>query len=238
VIGNYFTDQNRLVDRYSINTNEFKKNYNIAWAYDIQDQNTLDNINGRVFQMITEPLNVQNAELETTKGLEDVQIPCSLGLRKNSLTRVEDAAKKLGKIVDTITLGATQIEAQINARKGSLLLSSDFTTIPKIIMMSGDKLKKNQRTIFSAENLYDNYHFIKSFAEEQGRHSQYYTFKNVKVPFCWEDFLYLEEENSVKTEDDEPALIERLNWKVWENYATIDYRINKKYTNNLRNRRI
>ena len=161
---------------------------------------------------------------------------CSLGLRKNKLTRIEEALKGLAKVIDGLTGffgGGTNFASQIENRKGSLLTSSHFFTIPKIVVMSGSKLAQDQRGLLSARRLWDELHFINSFVEVNGVHNQYYRYLGVKVPFCLGDFVDLVNNNNCKTIDGERAKIESLKWRVWDNTAIIDYRVKKKYTNNL-----
>lgn len=236
-IPDYFIDQDELKDVFSLNVDEVIANYNIHWAYDTQDQNTLDNQVGRVFQAILEPNVTVNQDLVNLKHLEEVSIPCSLGLRKNELTRVEEVLKDLASFIDGLTGifgGGTNFASQIEARKGSLLMSSDFLTIPKVVVMAGSKVARDQRVKLSATKLWNDLHFINSFAEVSGVHNQYYRYKGAKVPFCMEDFVTLLENNNCKTLEGLFAKIETLKWKVWDNTAEIDYRVKKKYTNNLR----
>lgn len=236
IVPDFFTDQNELKDIVKLNVDEVISNYNINWAYDTQDQNTLDNQEGRIFQAILEPNNVLNRDLVSLKNLEEIGIPCSLGLRKEELTVVEKVLKALAKFVDSLTglFGAgTNFAADIENRRGSLLLSSHFLTIPKVVVMQGSKLASNQRELLSARTLWDDLHFINSFVEINGIHNQYYRYENVRVPFCLKDFVNLLENNNCKTKNGDIAKIETLSWRVWEDYATITYRVRRKYTNNL-----
>ncbi len=237
VIGDFFTDQKRLLDQYKPNVDEIISNYNINYAYDTQDQNTLDQQQGRVFQAITTPKVINNANLVNIKHLQEIGIRCSLGLRKNELTIIEEVLKELAKFIDGIT-GAfgngTNFAADIEARKGSLLLSSHFITVPKLVAMAGGKLANNQREIVSATTLWNELHYINSFAEVNGEHNQYMRYEKVKVPFCTENFIALLDNNNCQTEDGKPAIIEKLKWKSWENTAVIDYRVKQKYTDNLK----
>lgn len=236
-IGDYFTNQEDLKDEYRPNASEIKANYNITWAYDTQDQNTLDNSQGMIFQAITEPIVENNKKLRNLKGLETVGIQASMGLRKDNLTKVEDVLKGLAKFVDKVTGilgGGTSYASKIENRKGSLLLSSHFTTIPKVVVMNGGKLAMNQREILSAEKLWEDLHYISSFVEIKGSHNQWLRFEQVKVPFCIEDFITLLDNHFCKTSDGKDAMIETLKWRVWDNTAVIDYRINEKYTENLK----
>lgn len=240
-LGNYqiadvFTEQPNLQDKWKPNVDEVISNYNINWAYDVQDQNTMDNQNGRVFQSILEPKITLNKDLVNLKNLEEVAIGYSMGTRKNELTEVEKVVKGLAKFVDKLTSifgGGTNFESQIEERNGSLLLSSHFLSIPKVVVMSGGKLAKNQREKLSSENLWNNYHSIRCFAEINGKHNQWRKFEKVKVPFCLKDFISLFDKNYFPLDDGKTARIDKLKWSVRYDYALIDFRVNEKYTDNL-----
>lgn len=233
----YFTNQERLLDNAYFNTNEIVANYNINFAYDTQDLNTLDNQDGRVFQAIITPNAISNKKLVNIKGLKEVAIPLTLGLTKNSFTRVETFAKKVAKTVDDITGvfgGGTNYTNKINNRIGSLLVSSDMFTSAKIVSMNGAKLSSNQRAEINAKKLWNEWHSINSFVEVNGVHNQYSIYKDVEVSMTIEEFSNLLESNIGITDNGVKFKIDNLRFVPYEGKATIDYRINLKYTNNLK----
>lgn len=240
-IPSVFTNQDNYTDEVSLNTDEIKANYNINWAYDVQDQNTLDVVEGSIFQAQLKPKVSINPELRTLKGLESVDIPFSQAIRKNELTEIEKAVKALVSVADFITgqLGnPSSLSGKINARIGSMHLSSHFTTIPKVVVMSGSILAKNQRVITSARSLWEKFHFINSFKkiESNGKfyHNQYYIYLGQRVPFCFEDFLKLICNNLVVLEDTgEEAELYSLDWNISEGHATLDYAVNRLYDDNF-----
>ena len=236
VIPDTFTNQDALFDTNGFNTDEIKANYNINWAFDTQDLNTLDNQEGRIFQATLSPKVTINQNLTSLTGLEEVGIPISLPVRKNELTAVEEVVKALASALDSLAgqLGNPQsLSGKINSRIGAMNTSSHFSTIPKMVVMSGSQLQNNQRDILSARNLWDNYHFINSFKPINGKHNQNWLYKEQKIPFCFEDFITILDNNQVETEAGEKAEIESLEWNIWDNFATINYRINRIYDNNF-----
>lgn len=236
-IPNTFTDQEKLQDVNGFNTNEIKSNYLIAWATDLQDQNTLDNQDGRIFQAQTVPQRVGNQELVNIKGLEAVNIPIALGVRKDGLTAIEQTLKDIVTILDVLTgqLGNPQsLGGRILNRVGSLNLSSNFTNVDKMVVLNGDKLAKDQGSILSAKKLWDNYHSINSFVPINGIHSQYWIYREQPISFCMRDFVYLLNGALIQTETGETAEIEALEWDVNNYKATISYRVNRLYDLNLK----
>jgi len=235
-IPDFFNDQERLLDSVVFNTDEIISNYNIVYNFDVQDQNTLDDQTGRIFQAITRPNIIQNEDLVNLKNLAQIQVPFSLGKDKQELTGVEEVASVLGGIVDSITGifgGGTNFQSQIDARVGSLLLSSDFLTFGKNVKMQGSRLARNQRSLISARLLWDKYHFINSFAEFNGRHNQFYRFLNQRVPMTLEQFSLLLDNNIFTDREGRQVQIELVTYNPFETTAFVNFRVRRKYTNNL-----
>lgn len=233
----FFNNQERLLNEVKFNTDEMISNYNIYWSLDIQDQNTLENSNGRVFQAVTSPVSSINDDLVGIKNLAEIALPFSLGVEKRGLTTVEEIAKVLGGIVDGITGifgGGTNFKGQIESRIGSLLLSSHFTTSGKVVKMSGSKLANDQRTELDARVLWDRFHYINSFAEYQGNHNQWWRYEGKSVPMTFEEFEILLYNNKSTDSEGNEYLIENIVYIPERSVATIDYRIKRKYTNNLK----
>ena len=154
----------------------------------------------------------------------------TLAVRKDELTRIEEAVKAIAEIGDTITgqLNNPQsLSGKINARVGAMHISSHFLSLPKMVAMQGDSLAVGQRDILSASELWNRYHFINSFKVINGFHNQYYLYRQQKIPFCFKDFVTLLDNNQVETVNGEIAEIELLEWNIWQNFALIDYRVNK-----------
>jgi len=236
VIPDTFIDQDKLIDTNSFNTEDLKANYNINWSFDSQDLNTLDNQNGRVYQAVLNPKTTNISRLTTLTGLKEVSIPISLAIRKDKLTVVEEIVKALVSAVDALTgqLGNPQsLSGKIKNRIGAMSSSSHFSSGCRMVVMAGSSLQKNQRSILAASKLWDNYHFINSFKPIDGKHNQYWIYREQKIPFCFEDFVTLLDSNQVETQAGETAQIESLEWQIYDNYATINYKVNRLYDNNF-----
>lgn len=241
-IGNYvlpdvITNQSERLNVFSLNTEEIVSNYNIYFDIDTQDGNTLEGDDGRVFQAVTRPIKKINEDFVTIKNLAEVSIPFSLGKTKNGLTDVEKMAKTLGKAVDKITgvFGkGTNYANKIENRIGALLLTSHYTSVGKLVVLSGVNLEPNQRQFLSASLLWDKYHYISSFAEINGLHNQFYRFKGVLVPMTLKEFEELINNNYAKDSQGGEIMIESIEYDPTQRTALIDYRLRKKYTNNLK----
>lgn len=232
----YFNEQDRRLQSFKFNTSEMLSNYNIVWAYDTQDQNTLDDQTGRVFQAITKPINTVNQDFVTIKNLGEVSIPFSLGKAKTGLTTVENLMKDLASIVDTLTGlfgGGTNFSSRIEARKGALLLSSHFTTTGKVVVMQGANLALDQRAELSARKIWEEYHYINSFAEYNGVHNQYKRILEQPVKMTLQEFALILQNNKCTDASGNEYEIEQVKYKPEKGTALIDYRFKYKYTNNL-----
>lgn len=237
VLPNVWDDQERQFDVFSPNTQEFTSNYTISWAYDVLDRNTTENVEGLVVQSITEPIVVGDPAYKNMKGSEFMQFPLSLGLRKESLNRVENVLKVLAGIIDTITGmfgGSSNFVSKIEDRKHTLLLSEHTTTNPKVIKMQGNKLAPNQRIQLSARAILDTYHFHNFFFEKNGRHNQWLRHRGIKIPLSKQNCKKILQNPFCFTHDGKKARIDSLKWNAYSNTAEIDYRVNEKYTLNLK----
>jgi len=237
VLPSYYNNQERLLQQAKFNTNEIVANYNIFWNFDIQDQNTLDDQNGRVFQAITTPITKINENFVTIKNLAQIDLPFSQGKEKTELTQVEKILKSLGKIADDLTGifgGGTNFASRIENRIGSLLLSSHFLTIGKVVVMNGDKLANDQRGLLRAKKLWDEYHFINSFAEINGEHNQYLLYADQRIPMTYAEFNECLRNNLFNDDQGNEIEIEFVEYLPYDGSAVVNYRLKRKYTNNLK----
>lgn len=237
IIPDTFTNQDTLQNFYTLNTSEIWANYSISWSTDIQDQNTLDNVEGLAFQAQTVANRNSDPRLANIQGAEIINLPFALPVRKDQLTAIENAVKSLVSLLDTVTgqLGNPQsLSGKINNRIGSMEISSHFTSIGKTVVMAGAKLQKEQRVLLSATKLWEDYHYINTFAEYEGKHGQYYLYEEKEIPFCFQDYEKVKQSNRVLTETGEKSKIDTLKWDVYKNTAIISYRVNKLYDRNLK----
>jgi len=155
--------QDTRQNEYTLNTDEAWKRYYVHYQVDIADLHTLDFFDPTTSEHSTEALNPINADLVTIKGLNDVNIPFALGVRKNSLNFVEKLAKDFLEIIDGAvnTFGGNgNFAAQIQNRIGVLQISQQFYGITKLLYTVAGKQPANYAEIIQAGAIYDNYHQI------------------------------------------------------------------------------
>jgi hypothetical protein len=244
VLPDVLTNQDLKLNAHKKNTSEMFSNYNILFQFDSQDQNTLDNFKGTNYQAIISPSVISDQSKSLVKNLKIINLPFSLATRKNKLTRVEEIAKGLGSIVDTVTgvFGSgTSFASSIGDRKGMMHLSSDRIAVPKLVIISGNKLQKPQRDFLSAKILFNNFHFLNSFVPLPDpvtgvlKHNQHIIVPVDKVKFCLDDFLLLSENNKFNLSTGSiGGEILSSNWKVPKNTSSLIYKLLDLYDTNLK----
>jgi len=233
------TNQTTRMSELSYNTSEFVKNYFISFEYDIQDQNTLDDDDGRNYQIIASPIATNNEKLRIGKGLAQIRPPFALATRKTGLTNYEKVLLSVAKLTDTVSnlLGKkSNLASQIRDRVGMMQLSSDQTTVDKFLFINNEELFKQQPT---AEMLWNSFHFIDSFAPvvdpitRETTHNQHIIRNAEKVPFCLDDWKKLIGNNKFTNESGQTGEIISIDWNFQQGFANIQYKTKQLYTKNI-----
>ena len=234
------TNQTARLSDLQYNTNEFVKNYFISFQTDIQDQNSLENFAGTNYQVINEPITINNKLMISGKGLAQIRPPFARATRKNELTNIEKTLKSLTSLADKVInflnpRENSNLSSLIKNRVGMMSLSSDTTTVDKFIFIENEELEVNQ---ISAQLLYDNFHFIESFAEitKQRKvfHNQHILKTSEKVPFCLNNWNELLNNNKFTTTNGQTGEIISIDWDFQKGIANIQYKIKQVYTKNLK----
>lgn len=275
---------------YKTNANELISNYVIEFLTDNEDRNTVQEYDGTIYQVITQPIVIKDKKNVLLKGFINKSIPLSLAKTKVSLTVPEEIIRDILAVVDTVykvicsivdailsvaraAIGILNavIEAinfllpeenelkkipsesikglpsknftdVIEDRIGMLMLESDIVDVPKVfILKEGSTARKNKidvnnGLVLSAQYLWDNYHFVNSFVPSATKpNGNQYIRKSIKnVPFTFNDYKLVRDNAQVFSPDGKEAKIETLRWNPWDQLAEIDYRVNEKWTSNLK----
>ncbi len=228
---------NVLLNEFAYNANEIKSNFNLQFQIDEKDDTTLINyeVNKTTFQRITEPKIIKNRKNVMIKDLEQINLPVSLPSRKKGLTRVEKIILSLAKIVDIFVKG-NFYSNQVTGRVGALHLANDYTGVPKIIPTDGKLVHPNYKSIMNAEILHTDYYFINSFVPTPINHSQYKKFENIRIPFCFQDYVTLADNSFFTTSDGKQGKFERIEGNPDGTWADVDFRIKEIFTRNLKDK--
>lgn len=106
-------------------------------------------------------------------------------------------------------------------------------------------LNVDNATILSAENIYKKFHYINSFVPTNVAdtddnpltpqlHNQWKLYEFENVPFCFEDYLKVKNDNKIIFVD-KFGLVEGIEWNIFNETAKITFRVNELYTLNLEN---
>jgi hypothetical protein len=218
------------------NTDELNPNYIKKFAYDTMDRNTIDNFTGINYERITSPITINDKKHLNFGGLNEISLQVGLATRKDSTTEVEDLLSGLAIIVDSVVGLLGGFSSTINNftdRVGVMNVSEHFGWQPKVLLMTtSKKIPNTNRTYLCAKYLYQNYHYIDSFVAN-GFGGQYEIYEGKTIPFCLHDFLKTVECGMFTTVDGLQGKFDSIIWNFTQNYAKVDYRIQKPYTKNL-----
>jgi hypothetical protein len=228
-----------LLESKKYNTDELSSNKLISFAVDIKDKNILDEYKGISYEIITEPISVNNQNNVLLKGLDSTEIPYTLGRRKEGLNFFEEFVKIMASGLDGLVDffgGQGSAVEKITSRVGMLKLETDFVNIPKLMIMNNEnKLPANHKSVWSAKVLYDKYYIYNSFVGNNFTNAnQWLLYEGVKVPFGFTDFLSLIDNSYFYNQNGNPAQVTKIEWNISRDYALLSYRVNEVYTKNLK----
>ena len=234
---------NVLRESYEFNTDELKSTNLVDFVSDYNDEWSLLDYTGTVYEVKTSMSTVQSDQQDLLSGLRSNSIPLALGSRKDSLTDLEQAFSTVSGLFDsmidvlTVITNAppSTLSANFNKRLYALRISEQFTGAPKVLNLAGVaslQLPTNHRDNLSAKALWDKYINKQSFVDNNFG-GQYKIFRNIKVPFTLNDFISLKENSYFYDTDGARAKVDKISWKIGDDFAVIDYRKEFVYTRNL-----
>lgn len=235
-LDNNWTNQDRLLNERTNNASEFVGGYTMSFQFDQKDQNTFDNFNGTIYDVITENVTGIGQDYENDGGSLVIEFPLARGTRKNSLSRFENVLLALATFVDglitLVTVGiSSNFASNIQNRIGNLMLSDHFIDVPKILFCENDgRLSTTQP---SASLMWTEFHRINSFVTINNQHNQWEKY-TMPQRFCENSFVTLLENNFVTNNGGVITKVESVKWLVEEDDATIEVSENKLYNTNLK----
>jgi hypothetical protein len=219
--------QDERIDEYTLNTDEIWKRYYIHYQVDYADFHTLDFYDPTDAEYSTEPTTIVNADLVSIKGLNDVNIPFALGVRKGNLNFIEKTAKLLFSLIDAVTGifgGGTNFAGQIQSRVGVLQIGQQFFGVSKMLYLGSDgKQVVGYINKISARRIYENFHSI-----NQIQNNDFEIRKSVRCAITNLDFVNLLNNNYA---DVNGELVEVLRVEFLDEtcYAEITYKAPRDY---------
>ena len=220
------TDQENRTDEYQLNTSEAWKRTYIHYQVDYSDFHTLDFFDPTDAEYSTEALNVINQDLVTIKGLNDINIPFALGVRKNNLNWIELIAKGLFSFMDSVVNtfgGSSNLASTIQNRIGVTQIGSQFYGVTKVLWATNGKQPEDYVSYIRASAIYENYHKINEI-----QINGYKIFNEVTMRITSEDFVNLLDNNYAYI-NGELCEILSINYIDEQSKAIISYKVPYNY---------
>lgn len=185
--------QDSRQNEYQLNTAEAWKRTYIHYQVDYSDFHTMDFFDPTDAEYSTEPLGVTNSDIVTIKGLNDVNIPFALGVRKNNLNWIEKFAKTFFNFVDSVTGifgGGTSFASKIQNRVGVTQIGTQFFSTTKLLYSVGGRQPADYVDRLRASKIYADYHTVNEINQ-----NGYKIFNDVPVRITDENFVNLLDNN-------------------------------------------
>ena len=130
----------------------------------------------------------------------------------------------------------------IENRDGMLSMENDFVDVPKLFLISeastpsDTKIKSTNDAGINSGYLFANYHKSRTFVNSTGKPNgnQWKKYKADGIPFTCDDYELLRNNNRLQDADNRNGTLTTCRWNPEKQTADIDYRINEKYTYNLK----
>lgn len=223
-----------LLESSQFNTDELKGTYKVGFGTDVNDEWTIDNYRGTSYEAYTSSLNNNGINLVT--GLKEVNLPISLGNRKDGLNNLETLLRNLGGLADRVINalgGNSNLAGKVTARIGMLKVSNNTWSRPKLLLLNSQlKLNSNHRDVWSARVLYNKYHSYNSFVLNNFN-KQRKVFEGIDIKFCIEDYNKLINNSLFTTSTNKIGKFTNIKMGLDTGKATADFWIQEPYDKNL-----
>jgi hypothetical protein len=225
-----------LIDERKYNTDELLGRTLIKFETDLIDDWTVDNYTGTSYEVITEPITVDNPQKVSIKGIDEINIPWTLPNPKGTLTPLEKLLLKFATIAEDAvnTVGGNlNLSGKIKDKVNAFKTSGETWNNPRVIWLGSNGIPLNNRDLFSARTLYEKYLIEKSFVENNFR-GQKYRFENITIPFGLREFKELIDNAYFTLPNGDLGKVERCEWEVADDKALLSGWVRRPYTFNLK----
>lgn len=225
-----------LDEEVDYNTNDIVQTRLVTFTIDPINYLTIKAYKGTAYEVTTEPVIAGlNVDYKTIRGLDEIRIPLSLGVRKDNLTDVEKALLGVTKSIDAVLglFGAsTGISAKIRNRNGLLRQGTRYHSIPQIVLLEGGKIPANYRDRLSARYLYNTYINQKSLVANNFFEQKSVYNERVRA-MGFTEFMQAIQNKYFTLFDGRIAEFTAIKWAFDLDKAVVDYRVHEVYTKNL-----
>lgn len=231
--------QSERDDEYVFNTEEVWKRYYLKYSVDFQDLFTAD---GKTYdahdteRSCEATFPVTNDDLVLIKGLNEVNIPFSLGARKEKLDWIDLIAKEVLQNIDLLTGifgNGTNYAQQIDSRKDAMKVSQTYFSNSKVIYGEVGAVKSGQivqtkddfENIVQASALFDNYH-----TSNEIQNNDFIIKENVRIRISAQDFVSLQNNNFTEMNGVLCEIL-RIEWIDEKSFAQITFKQPQNWAN-------
>lgn len=230
----------------------------VQYTKDDSDLHTLTNINDSIAEASFSAISIEDRTRVNIRGIDDVQIPYALCVRKEETEGLFSFFSRLGELFLTLKTEIEKLSGEYPAlaekaidiadfaialyvRAGSLKVENDFFSVPKIVYLDPDtqRIPPNFADFIGADQLYRGYHSYKSMApglRNPAVPSETYQkiiYEGVRIPFGINDFNETIENSFFWYETDKLAKFTKIEWDVLRDEAVVDFYIFQNWNNNI-----
>ena len=238
------------------NADELKSNLRIRFSTDFTESNTVDQLEGTFTDVIVEPLAIENDDMVLLQGLESVEMGVAQAKRKDKFTGPEfelnQAVKAIGPLLNAMVKIAPPdvkrkvpiggLGSLIENRLGMMLSENDYFSTPKAVLLSiginaiDTKIKDTNATRLTSNGLYSEFYFVNSFVPsvKLPKPNQWIKRKHDSIPFCFEDYKLVRNNNLIFDSEERPCKIISLSWQPEAEKAEIEFWEQTIYATNLK----
>ena len=242
----------------SYNIDEMVGRTLVSYQFDDSDKWTISNVNDSISETIVTPITVNNTKNVILKGINDIQIPYALCVRKGTFDALWDSFMDLvnineqwmNDIKDTFTEWASNFEdeaypstnsflAGVFMRNGAMKVENDFFSTPKIVYLDNGSIPTNFTNYIGANALYNNYHSYNSFVagikdpSNYNNTNQKKIYTDVTIPFGAESFSQIINNSFFYDFNGNLGKFTSVDWQVDKDKAVVSYYIFENYVDNL-----
>ena len=241
----------------SYNVDELKGRTFINYADDDSDKHTITDVNDSFSETIVTPITVNDTRNVLIKGVDSIEIPYALCVRKNALDELFEAFEALvgenNNMIESVKAKFEELSdffdqgleannfftLQITSREGAMKVENHFFSTPKIVYLENGKIPTNFTDKVGAVALYNNYHSYKSFVSgikdpnNLNNTNQKKIFTDVRIPFGAESFAQIINNSFFNDANGNLSKFTSVNWNVDGDFAIVSYYTFENYIDNL-----
>lgn len=213
----YSDQDNREPQKEFYNEDIFGRRY-LTWATDFSDVHSPDSSLDARAEYINTSQNPINPDLVNLTGLDERRLNFALAGRKDGLTRIEQLILSVFQFVDAVINlfgGNSDFASAVENRDGIMMIESEYFEVTKKLYLQQYngvwKQPGDYQEILSADAIVENY-----LTEFQSKIVEQY-----EIPFTWEKFNALLQNNFVNLPDGTVVEVLDIDWKDRKSNAII-----------------